>query len=534
MYSEEQDHLPKSKTTSMLQARMKMNVLISNAYLVYSTLALERGTPQAALAHAKQSVRLLRRAWANVEEQLNGSRPTTPEATSQNGTEKSAEELSQLNISQINIPTKSESQRFANGSSFWALITPLFRALSHLSGLFAHNGMFQETVYYAEQARKLVKDVGADAHLAMASAMLGSNWLRAGVLDKGSEFLIEAKNASIYIEQSRETAILSCHLGTMHGLLGDRDAEVKVYEDAEKVLEYIATPTHIDNFVRTVDISDELEEKMSQMTISKRKPPVTRKAASRPRTAGKRKTTAGATSPVEAIPSVAEVCPQLTSLRARVLRQKAHTLMADKKYADALNLLHEAENFVKTHIEAVDHGLAIAKQLLLQSIEQMNADPVYSVLQDSTISFPSITGAAKTDKHGDRLFVAKVSPPRKLQGSKNSKDRALSKSPAPHSFFDKLRQAQEQLTEMHSVAMTFAPMASIHKISVLLNSVSILLSAAGQVKGRLLAHPGFASCSIGMTCSPLEVLHTNNIQKRPEPLPSVENLKQYKLILIFR
>ena len=66
------------------------------------------------------------------------------------------------------------------------------------------------------------------------------------------------------------------------------------------------------------------------------------------------------------------------------------------------------------------------------------------------------------------------------------------------SFFDKLRQAQEHLTEVHSMALTVAPVALIHKISALLNSVAILLSAAGQIKGKPLAHPGFASCSIGM------------------------------------
>lgn len=78
------------------------------------------------------------------------------------------------------------------------------------------------------------------------------------------------------------------------------------------------------------------------------------------------------------------------------------------------------------------------------------------------------------------------------------RDLNRSKSPAPDSFFDKLRQAQEHLTEVHSIALSVAPMAVIHVISALLNNVAILLSASGQIKGKPLAHPGFASCSIGM------------------------------------
>ena len=49
------------------------------------------------------------------------------------------------------------------------------------------------------------------------------------------------------------------------------------------------------------------------------------------------------------------------------------------------------------------------------------------------------------------------------------------------------------------MAVAVAPVSVVHTASALLNSVAILLSAAGQVKGRSLAHPGLASSSIGMS-----------------------------------
>ncbi|KAH7418438.1 cell division-associated protein-like protein bimb [Cadophora sp. MPI-SDFR-AT-0126] len=493
LYAEEKDHIPRSRSVTPLQQRTKMNILISNVYMVYSVLALERGSAHTALGHAKQCVRLVRRAWTNVEEQSRRKSDSGPKTN----VEKLTDDVSQLSTSTMTVPTKSIGEQVRSGSEFWALITPLFRSLNHLSTLFAHHGMFQETLYYAEQAHKLAQDIGAEAHLAMASAFLGSIWLKAGVLDRGSELLMEAKKLCSKFDKSRNTALLSYHLGNMHGLLGARDEEISAYGEGEETITYIGMMDYINSLERVsnaCDGSGGLEEKMAQLTISKRKVPVARKAPARAKAVTKRKMTTGAKSPIEVVASVAEECPQLTSLTSMITRQKARALVFKKKFTEALAILQGLNSGHLSQLGAVDHGLAMAKQFLFHSLDQMNADPIYTVLQDSTISFPSVAGLTKTEKHGDRLSVAKVSPPRK--GARGGRDVAGTKSPVPDSFFDKLRQAQEHLTEIQSVAVAVAPMSVVHTASTLLNSVAILLSAAGQVKGRSLAQPGLASSSI--------------------------------------
>ncbi|KAH7360680.1 cell division-associated protein-like protein bimb [Rhexocercosporidium sp. MPI-PUGE-AT-0058] len=498
MYAEEKDHLPKSKSTTALQQRTKMNLLISNAYMVYSVLALERGSAHIALSHAKQCVRLVRRAWTNIEEQAR-RKSTSSDSGSKADVEKLTEDVSHLSMSTIAVPTKSISDQVCSGSNFWALITPLFRSLKHLSSIFAHHGMFQETVYYAEQAHKLAQEVGSEAHLAMASAFLGSTWLKAGVLDRGSELLMEAKKLCSKFDKSRDTALLTYHLGNMHGLLGERDEEILAYGEAEETVKNIGMVDYINSLEKVAGLSEQaggLEEKMAQLTLTKRKVPVARKAPARAKAVVKCKTATRAKSPIEVVTSVAEVCPQLKSLTSMIIRQKARALVFTKKFAEALAILQGIDSGHLSQLEAVDHGLAMAKQFLFHSLEQMNADPVYSVLQDSTISFPSVAGLIKAEKQGDRLSVVKASPPRKGQAARVNKERAGSKSPVPDSFFDKLRQAQEHLTEIQSIAVAVAPLSVVHTASALLNSVAILLSAAGQVKGRSLAHPGLASSSI--------------------------------------
>jgi separase len=496
MYSLARDQLLGSKSISVMRQRTKMNLLISDAYLMYSMLALERGAAPLALTHAKQCVRLLRRAWANTEEEM-GKKVSSPESSSRKSAEKLAEEVSQLNLSTTTMQIDIASGRTSAGSTFWNLVTPLLRGLKYLSQIYAHHGMFQETLYYVQQAYKLSEEVGSETRLAMTAAVLGSTWLKSGNLDKGSEFLMEAQQLSAHCEKNRDAAVQMYQLGNMYGTLGDRDAELVAYDSAKDILECLTKSDYIEGLDKIAEQSHDLEVDMVKLTISKRKTPASRKAASQRKAAPtKCRTVTRANSPIEVVSSVAEECLQLGSLKAVVIRHRAQALMSNKKYVEAIALLNEAEAFTNTQIDIVDQGLAMAKQLLLQSLEQMNADPIYSVLQDSTISFPSVVGVSKIERHGDRLSATKVSP-RKFQTSRNNKDSGASKSPAPDSFLDNLRRAQERLIEAHSIAVTVAPLAVIHRVSALLNSVSILLSAASQVRGKSLANPGFASYSIG-------------------------------------
>jgi separase len=378
--------------------------------------------------------------------------------------------------------------------------------MSFLSHLFAHHGVFQETLYYAQQAHKLVQEVGSDGHLAIASAYLGSVWLKAGRLDKGSELLVTAKRQGISGNKNPDVAVLAYYLGRMHGLLGDHEAEFAAYENAEKTLQTISGADFI-NKIDRVDPADDFEQRMASLAISKTKTAAPRKVGARPRTVVGKKTTTRAKTPVESTSAVDEECPQLMSLKGNVLRQKARALTSMKKFTDAIAILNETGSYSNTQIAAVEQGLAMAKQLLLQSIEQMHEDPVYSVLQESTISFPSIVGQFAPDRNsGDRLSVSRTSPPpRKTPAGKGRRDLTRSKSPMPNSFFEKLRQAQEHLIEIHSMALSAAPTSVVHNIAAVLNNVAILLSASGQIKGKPHAHPGFASCSIGKFYHTLEI-----------------------------
>ena len=481
--------------------------IISKAYLLYSKLALERGASQTALTQAKLSVRLLRRAWTNTERLC---RIDMAEAASQLSVEKSTIDTS-LNASTADLSVGIVNENTTScGAGFWALITPLFRGLTHLSELYAHNGMFLETVYYAEQALQLVSQVKSGLNSAMASAALGSWWLKAGVLDKGSDYLMRAKAIFPMVDKTREAAHLYYYLGKMHGLLGDHDAESVAFKEASASLKALMEATYINHIGHPASQTHGtekqsahlLEEEMSKLTITNKKVVAPRKTSARSKGPVKKKAVAPAKVSVDTITPTSKPCPQLTSLQGSLLRQKVRGLLDTKSFDDAQNLLQEATEYSASQTDTIDQGLLMAKNLILQSIEHMDADPVYSTLQESTISFPSVVASQRSVselKSGtEKLSGSRVSPARTLQTTRSGRSAARSKSPAPNTFFDKLRQAQEHLNEVHALAVLVAQVHVVHTVAALQNSVAILLSAAGQVNGKSLAHPGYASCSIGM------------------------------------
>lgn len=521
LYTSATAHASNSQSFMNPEEQIKMDLLVSQAYFMHSMLAYERGAAHTALNQAKQGVKILRRAWAIIEKQERKS-ISMDAAMLQKDVEKVTEEMSQLNISTISIAVSQEFKGVSTTSGLWSLVPSLFQGLSHLSHLYAHNGMSQEMIFYAEQAHKVAEMARSEAHLALASMSLGSAWLRCGVLDKGSNFLMTAKNLCLPKSVSREGAVLSYHLGIMHGLLGDNKSEIEAFNTAERILRTIAKADHIDLLDQVTDASQRLEQKISELAITKpkAKTAVSRKTTIRAKPNLKTKTTAQANSTMEPVSSTSEECRQLTSFLATVLRRKAQSLMTDRTGVAVDVILEETARYTHTQIDVVHQGFATAKQWLLDSLEQMNADPVYSVLQDSTISFPSVLGHSKTEKLGDRLSVVKASPPQKSQ-LRGNRDRNGTKSPVPGSFSDRLRQAHELLTDVHSIAIHIAPLPVINKVSALLNSVSIFLSAVGQAKGRLLASPGLGNNSIGKQALPEQYFcFTNNYRKCKNPCPS--------------
>lgn len=443
---------------------------------------------------AKQCVQLLRYVWACIEDHENRRKEQLGESP-ESEIEFLAREFSQMNLSSSSTTLAEISDTPQEYISFWGIIMPLFQGLSHLSVIFSHNGMYQETVYYAEQAYKLAKQVKSNILLANSGIYLGNIMLRGGNLSRGSELLADAKTIYLSLEKSRDAALLSYNLGIMNGLLGDYEAELSAYNDSILILNKISGKEYIDSIEIMSGSSKELMEKEESCCSKKRQKSSTSKTAVHSRVVTRGKSANQVKSLTNNNSTIAIDCPHIASIRSLVMREKSRVLIMQKKWADALNLLQEAEINLSS-IDEVSHSFTMGKYLLLQSLNQMDADPIYSILQDSSISFPSVLGKTKICRFGDK-FPA-TSSPKKLLATKNISERSNPRNTPPETFFGKLRRAQEYLMDALAIALVVSPVSVIYKISHLLSSTAVLLSTADQTKGKSITHPGLSSLLVGM------------------------------------
>lgn len=123
------------------------------------------------------------------------------------------------------------------------------------------------------------------------------------------------------------------------------------------------------------------------------------KAPTKPRTRGRAATTKSkaakaeaenGAAPVSTAAIVAGECSALLKQKGNVLRLKAHNLSMQRKCDQAEALLEEAAKLPVGHQEAVVHGLTEARHLFLEALVLISSDPVFSVLQDSSMSYVHI------------------------------------------------------------------------------------------------------------------------------------------------
>jgi separase len=127
-------------------------------------------------------------------------------------------------------------------------------------------------------------------------------------------------------------------------------------------------------------------------------------------------------------------------------------------------------------------------------MEQMISDPVFSVMQDSTISFPSIASSAARASMDKNSLV--TSPPRRGRASAGDKRSAKDKSgPA---FADALKQAQDILIEAHKSSLSTSDSGTVHRLSTLLQNTIILLSATSAFKAKPMLSSAQATVAVDL------------------------------------
>ncbi|KAI9851532.1 MAG: hypothetical protein M1824_002611 [Vezdaea acicularis] len=485
--------------SSTLHDRARANEMVAEMSYLYSLSAFENGRVEDALSCAKQSVRYHYRAWACLENRPILKATVTEPEDSRMDTDTTVETFLKASTNELPHPVMSMTHELLNGPKFWSLALSLHRSLMLLSRVYSDHGFSREAVHYAGKALIIAEAVRSDILAADSLAVIGDYRVRSGDMEEGKLRLDRAKYLDIEAATSKDVVGLHCAFGNLFKLQKDWSNEISSYRKAEEILAKLREPSYITNLESISSSSTGLEVALGDLSLSE-------KVATKPKTTGSRTNRTGATKrgkgaiskpkkevTVQQSPAAVE-CVQLSKLHGNILRFKAAALSRQKRAIDAEVCLQEAEILPRSQNGLVQQRLVVAKNCYRQAIANMNKDQVFRVVQESTISFPSIAGTSRQYEryHSGVGGHLSLSPPQKPPSKPLSQRSAQPRTPAKEDIAAILDHAREQISQVITLAMRACSTPTIHSLSKNLGSIILLLSSVNAGKTVEGLHPSFA------------------------------------------
>lgn len=462
--------------SSWAQSKSHASMIISITLLLQSIATLQNGNIQDALSFVKTSIRMLTHDWTKLEAAL-GADSKSPDAS-----------VSDINASSTDLAS---TKGKVTGPRFWTLASPLLRSLLHISSVYAHIGMFQETIYYADSAWKIAESTQSSLYKAQVAAWTGSVYLKAGKLPKA---LATFKDAEQQLPRDTCSARVrfARQLGEFYWEIGDDEKAGEFLKIAEETAHLLSMPKnkssiHIvqepiaaqEPIAKPQSAESTKVMRAKRTTRSKVKVPAAPKPAKRD-------------SPRSKTPAAADFAQlpkdiYYASLHTAIIMSRTLGLIYQKDWASALQALEKVKDLPKLISILSQEQVMTAISLIGRSMEQMISDPVFSVMQDSTISFPAVSASMALS---DKLSHMQLSMKNELaaEGAQKNID-----YPA---FADALERAQALLVEAHASALSSADSSMVRRISTLLQTTVIFLSAT--LASKSLPQTGLGTIAVDM------------------------------------
>ncbi|KAL4918001.1 peptidase family C50-domain-containing protein [Aspergillus aurantiobrunneus] len=447
--------------------------LVADAAFMNSRLSFAQGSIKDALYFSKLSVRLNCRIWAKVEKLAQKKQEKV--VTGDNSElETVVEGMAKLEVSRT-------SSTYSQGAPFWPHIGSHHSSLLHLANLSAHHGLFQDAIYYGEQALKINKSLNANVRLIASQAQLGSHWILGGHISEGQELLESAKELSERLEGSIELVSLRLSLAALHRVEGDYRNEYRSLREADKLIGgfFETEPTKESTTV------PDLEDKMDKLRI-RPKSRLTRQTAA----TATRRTRSGTTSarstpkPPPSAESTSIDSNTLLHVKSEILRQQAASLRAQREFEKASGMLGDARKFAVTRDSKISVHIGESEHLLSEAIRHFATHAVYCVLPESTISLPSLqpSGASSATSSGKSSTTRRARAP--TRGARSKAE------PAAEGFSLMLSKAGDSLNDIFHTATHLGSTLDSHSASRLMSRISMLSHAtASQNQASWLQSP---------------------------------------------
>lgn len=439
--------------------------LVADAAFINSRLSFAQGSITHALFFAKLSVRLNCRIWAKVErlaqrKQCKGLQPSGSEM------DNVVDGVAKLDVSQTSTPESSVS--YFQGAPFWPHIGSHHTSLLNLASLSAHHGLFQDAVYYGEQALKVNQSLNANVRLVASQTQLGSHWIFGGRLSEGQGLLESAATLSKQLESSIELVSLQMGLASLHRAQGHYREEHRALLEADKIVADVIHSETSDGSSVT-----DIEEKMDKLRIRG----VGRRAQQAPTANQRTRATSTSTRTDSRKPSNQSVdssaveSKSLLQLRTDLLRHQADCSRALRDFDKATGLLTDARQYALSRDSQISLHIGESEHLLADSIRHFATHAVYCVLPESTISLPSLESPKKGSNEDSPASTTTLTAQRTRAPTRSGRSKTAKTN---EDFAVMLSKAGDCLNNIFPTATSLGSTLDSHAASRLMSRISML------------------------------------------------------------
>jgi separase len=356
------------------------------------------GNLNKAVFHAKRCVKLSSQIWAGTQKVQTSSQLPTAMRTIDSTIDGLSHDLSNMNISNHAANERSATR----GAAFWPYVSIHCGALMHLSYLLANCGLYQDGIYYAEQAQLIAQAVDSQISIFVANTLLLAHRRKGNDINADLEIWNmkspppEAEEASISIVSN------FVYLAEASVSAGDMVAASEAIDEATKclsriVLGYKPVPaistTEKDHNEQVVPFLKNPKPKSRTKITSKN----TRKAVQANSTdlRGKERSL-GVNSAVKGEDTLLIT---FARLETTIDVLKAHIMLNSGRGEEAVLLLSNSEDAQVPVSVLVRSRLIQARTIMDDIFKNLSADVVHSVLAETTIAFPSLQKEHPFGKH---------------------------------------------------------------------------------------------------------------------------------------
>lgn len=454
-----------------------------------------------ALYLAKRNVEIVQRAWKSIElhRPAQSNSPLEKNHSTDEDIETLSTAMSTMDMRSY-VRNSSASLRGKDEPTLWRLAPIMLRSLIQASSMYWHYGLYQEAMHQLSQAHQVAETLGLKSLQGVILAKRGEYNYRSGSLVNGLRDLEKAGEICSEIENNTDLAQYYCSLGYSHHITGQWELELEDYNHAESILDAMNSPMSFKDFPLPTsrlgtpsDITTNL--KIPSTVVVKqnvgRKLPATSKIRSKPVVVDSSQDHNGASLPHQKITSL-----NFPSIRTEITRRKAESALAQGDSHAFLEVTKNLNTITTSNEARAQQCGTLSKILVKLGLTQMSLDAIFSLLPESTITFPAV--AISQSRRSSTHARAIVSPIKKSQKGTVARRAPKEDCGKLAAIADLLCQALNNLSDIRSTVVRNYSNTTISQMCAAFTNAAILLSFVQPEAIGKSIYPALVAYSIGM------------------------------------